>query len=194
MKKKFDTKAIVTTGLLLALEIIFQIIGNYVQLGPVNINLSLVTIVLAAALGGPISGAIVGFFNGIMALFSPSTLAIFMPISPVGTVIACLSKCTIAGLVAGFIFPLLQKKNTILALVVISLLVPIINTGIFVACCLIFFRPFLESGVSETFPNIGAFLIFGLIGWNFIFEIITTPILSTPIGTIILKKRERETK
>ena len=191
MKRKFDTKAIVTTGLLLALEIVFQVIGNYLQFGPVNINLSLVTIVLAGALCGPLSGAIVGFFNGLLALFSPSTLAIFMPISPVGTVIACLAKCTVAGALAGLFFNLLKKKNLILALIIASLIVPIVNTGIFTVCCLVFFRPFLESGVNEALPNIGTFLIFGVIGWNFIFEILSTVIISTITGAVIIKKSQK---
>ena len=112
--KKITTQQIVITGLFLALEIIFQVIGNYLTFGPVNINLSLVTIVLAAMMCGPLSGAVVGFFNGLMALLSPSTLAIFMPISPVGTVLACLLKTTLAGLLAGILFNLLKKKNKVL--------------------------------------------------------------------------------
>ena len=187
--KKITTRQIVITGLFLALEIIFQIIGNYLQFGPVNINLSLITIVLAAAICGPLSGAVVGFFNGLMALLSPSTLAIFMPISPVGTVFACLLKTTAAGAIAGLLFNMLKNKNTFLGLVISSVLVPIINTGIFLIFCLIFFRPFLESGVGEQFPNIGAFLIFGVIGINFIFEIITTVVLSTSVGLAIFSRK-----
>ena len=187
--KKITTRQIVITGLFLALEIIFQIVGNYLQFGPVNINLSLITIVLAAAMCGPLSGAVVGFFNGLMALLSPSTLAIFMPISPVGTVLACLLKTTIAGLVAGFVFNLIKNKNKVVALLVSSALVPIINTGIFVIFCLLFFRSFLESGVSEAYPDIGAFLIFGVIGINFIFEIATTVVLSTAVGTALLSRK-----
>ena len=191
MDKKITTTQIVGTGLLLALEIIFQIVGNYLQFGPVNINLSLITIVLAAVLYGPLSGAIVGFFNGLMALLSPSTLALFMPISPIGTVLACLLKTTLAGLVAGFIFKLLKNKNEIVGLILAAFLVPIINTGIFVVFSLIFFRPFLESGVSSgSFPNIGAFLIFGVIGWNFIFEIVTTVVLSTVVGILLLRRKK----
>ena len=190
MNKKITTKQIVGTGLLLALEIIFQVVGNYLQFGPVNINLSLVTIVLAAALYGPLSGAILGFFNGLMALLSPSTLAIFMPISPLGTILACLLKTTIAGFLAGLLFKLFKNKHNLLGLVLSSIIVPIVNTGIFSIFCLIFFRPFLESGVGEKFPNIGAFLIFGIIGWNFIFEIITTVIFSTIVGMILLKRNE----
>ena len=187
--KKITTKQIVITGLFLALEIIFQVIGNYLHFGPVNINLSLVTIVLAAMMCGPLSGAIVGFFNGLMALLSPSTLAIFMPISPVGTVLACLLKTTLAGILAGIIFNLLKKKNKVLALILSSLVVPLVNTGIFAVMCLIFFRPFLESGVGDQFPNIGAFLIFGVIGINFIFEVITTTVLSTGVGFAIFSKK-----
>ena len=192
MNKKFTTTQIVGTGLLLALEIVFQIIGNYLQFGPVNINLSLVTIVMAAVLYGPLSGAILGFFNGIMALFSPSTLAIFMPISPIGTVIVCLLKTTLAGVLSGLVFNLLKNKNKIIGLVLASLIVPIVNTGIFIALSFVFFRPFLESG-TEAYPNLGAFVIFGLIGWNFVFEILTTVILSLPLGVIIFK-RNGETK
>ena len=190
MNKRFTTQQIVGTGLLLALEIISQIIGNYLQFGPVNINLSLVTIVIAAVLYGPLSGAILGFFNGLMALFSPSTLALFMPLNPAGTVLTCLLKTTLAGFIAGLVFSLMKKKNALVGLVVASVLVPVINTGIFALASLLFFRPFLESGVSESFPNIGAFLIFGVIGINFIFEIVTTVILSTVVGYILIRKEK----
>ena len=187
--KKITTRQIVITGLFLAAEIIFQVIGNYLTFGPVNINLSLITIVLAAALCGPLSGAVVGFFNGLMALLSPSTLAIFMPLSPVGTVLACLFKTTVAGLVAGFVFNAFKNKNKMIGLLVSSFLVPVINTAIFTIFCLIFFRPFLESGVGNGYSNIWAFLVFGVIGINFLFEIITTVFLSTAVGMAIFSRK-----
>ena len=176
---------------MLALMIILQVIGNYLQIGPVNINISLVAIVLAAVLAGPASGAIVGFFNGIMALLSPSTIAIFMPVSPVGTVLACLLKCTLAGLVAGLVFNSLKKKNKIVGLIVSSLLVPIINTGIFLIFCLIFFHPILESNVaSGAFPNIWMFLLVGFVGWNFLIELVSTGVLSPIVGGVVLRNEE----
>ena len=176
---------------MLALMIILQIIGNYLQIGPVNISISLVAVVLAAVLGGPLSGAIDGFFNGVMALLSPSTIAVFMPVSPVGTVLACLLKCTLAGLVSGIIFNLLKKKNKVLSLIVSSLLVPIINTGIFIIFCLIFFRPILESNVtSGAFPNIWMFLIVGFIGWNFLVELVSTTVLSPIVGLAVLRNEK----
>ena len=189
MNKRISTQQIVGTGLLLALEILFQIIGNYLQFGEVNINITLVTIVLGAVMYGPLSGAILGFFNGVVTLFSPSTLALFMTVSPVGTVIACLTKCTVAGLLAGFIFKLFKDKNKILGIIIAGLLVPVVNTGIFAISALIFFRPILERFQGD-FPNIYAFLIVGFIGINFIVEVIVTPLLSTLLGMIILKRRQ----
>lgn len=193
MKQKFDTKAIVITGLLLALEVVFQTLGNYLQIGLVNINLTLVTVVLAAVWCGPLSAMILGFFNGIMALFSPSTLAIFMPINPVATVFICLLKCTIAGLVASLIYRAFNRVNRILGMtagvITASIAVPVINTGIFALGSILFFRPFLESGVSEAFPNIGAFLIFGVIGINFVIELATTVVVAPGASAIVLARR-----
>ena len=197
MKQKFDTKTIVITGLLLALEIVFQTLGNYIQfpLLPANINLTLVTIVLAAVWCGPISAMILGFFNGIMALLSPSTIAIFMPINPLATVAVCLLKCTIAGLAASLIYRAFNKINRIVGMtagvILASIAVPTINTGLFCIGSLIFFRPFLESGVGETFPNIGAFLIFGVVGLNFIVELVTTVVVSPGAAQIVLGRRTK---
>ena len=190
MNKKITTQQIVGTGLLLALEIIFQILGNYLQFGPVSINLSLVAIVLAAVLYGPLSGAILGFFNGIIVLFSPSTIALFMPISPLGTVIACLLKCTVAGIVAGNVYKLFKNKHPLVGIIIASVLVPVINTGIFSAVCLIFFRPLLASYAgSENFASLVTFLIVGFIGWNFLFEIIATVVVSTILGLVLIRRK-----
>ena len=191
MEQKNGTKNIVITGLLLALEIVFQVLGNYLQINLVNINLTLVTVVLAAILCGPMSAGILGFFNGVMALFSPSTLAIFVPINPYGTVVVCLMKCTLAGIAASYAYRLLKSKNTLVALIVASVLVPVINTSVFCLGCLLFFRPFLESGISEAFPNAVSFLIFGVIGLNFIIELVSTLVLSPTAGMILLKREEK---
>lgn len=191
MNQKTGTRNIVITGLLLALEIIFQILGNYFQIGLVNINLTLIAVVLAGVLCGPGSAMVLGFFNGVMALFSPSTMALFMPVSPHGTVITCFTKCTIAGFVSALVFKALKNKNRTLGLILASILVPILNTGIFCLGSLIFFKPLLKDMISEKLPNIGAVLILGFIGWNFIFELLSTAIISPIVGTILLKREEK---
>ena len=84
---KYDVKKITGAAVLLAIEIVFQTIGNYISLGPISINLSLIPIALGAILYGPFVGAILGFVNGLVVLFAPSTQAIFMAYAPLGTVI-----------------------------------------------------------------------------------------------------------
>ena len=188
MKQHFNTKTIVITGLLLALEIIFQLIGNYLQIGPANINLALVPVVIAGFIGGPISAAILGFFNGIMALLSPSTIGFFMPMSPVGTVLVCLLKCTLAGVVSSLMYRWLSKLiNVHVATPIAAALVPVINTALFIAGAFIFFQDWLFPD-GQTFGGAWAFIILSVVGWNFLIEFFTTIILSTATNEILLSR------
>ena len=190
MKQHFNTKTIVITGLLLALEIIFQLIGNYLQIGPANINISLVPVVIAGFIGGPISAAILGFFNGIMALLSPSTIAFFMPMSPVGTVLVCLLKCTLAGVVSSLVYRWLTKlANVHVATPVAAALVPIINTGLFILGSFIFFREWIFAEGRDVVGAWG-FVIIGVVGWNFLIELGTTLVLSTATNEILLRRED----
>ena len=113
-----------------------------------------------------------------------------MPISPTGTVIACLLKTTLAGLVAGYIYKIFKNKNQLVGIVTASVLVPVINTGIFSIVCLLFFRPILASGAgNESFASMVTFLIVGFIGWNFLIEIVTTVIVSTILGLVLIRRK-----
>jgi len=190
MNSTSKVKTIVLTGLLLALEVIFQTLGNYVQFGPANINLTLVTIVLAAVLCGPWSAIVLGFFNGVMAIFSPSTQAIFMPINPWATVLVCLLKTALAGLGASYIYKALVKKNRILALVLASIAVPVINTGLFTIGALLFFQPWLDAGSSGYGGNWFLFLLLVVIGWNFLLELATTVVVAPLAGEIVLRRND----
>ena len=195
MKQHFNTKTIVITGLLLALEIIFQLIGNYLQIGPANINISLVPVVIAGFIGGPISAAILGFFNGIMALLSPSTIGFFMPMSPVGTVIVCLLKCTIAGVVSSLVYhgfkKLAKGKFSLIpahiGTPIAAALVPIINTGLFIAGSFIFFQDWIFAEGRDALGAWG-FILIGVVGWNFLIELGSTVVLSTITNEILLTR------
>lgn len=189
MEKKhyFNSRMIAATGIITGVEIVLQIIGNYINPGFANINLSLIPIALGAILYGPIVGGFLGFVCGVMVLISPSTMQVFFAVSPVGTVLTCILKTTIAGVVAGFI-PKIFKNHKLLSSIIASILVPIINTGLFSIFAVIFFTPILNNMVESTpsqFPNIGIALIAGMIGINFILEIISTVILTPSLYKII---------
>lgn len=176
-KKRIDTKTIVTAGLLTAITIVLQFLSSIIPTG-VNLNLALVPITLGAVLLGPYVGAFLGLVCGAVILLSPNTITIFMAISPLGTILACLLKTTIAGLVAGFVAKALKEKNDLLSAVLASILVPLINTLIFVVVTYFFF---LEGLGLPNFWSIFTILI----GLNFIFEIITNVIISPTTYKVI---------
>lgn len=187
MEKKhyFNTKMIATTGILVGIEILLQIIGNYINPGFANINLSLIPIVIGAVLYGPVVGGFLGLVCGVMVIISPSTMQIFFSMSPLGTILACILKTTVAGVAAGLVVKLFKNEKKIYGVILASILVPVINTALFSIFALIFFMPLLQSMISETMPNIAAALFVGMIGINFILEVISTVILAPSLYKIL---------
>ena len=192
---KYDVKKITGIAVLLAIEIVLQTIGNYISLGPININLALIPIALAAIMYGPFAGALIGLMNGVLVLLSPSTQGLFMVYSPIGTIFTCLLTCTIAGLVSGLVYKLISKKNEFGAAIVASLLVPVINTGLFALASMTIILDAVKAAMGllgAESMNFYRFLFIIFIGWNFVFEFAVTAILSPVIARIIriIKKEQ----
>ena len=184
MKNPFTIRNMPYIAILVAIEIVLQYIGNAIAFGPISINLSLVPIALGAIIFGPWVGLFLGTINSLFVLMAPSTM-IFYNVSVVGTIITVFIKSGAAGFFGGLIYLLINKRNNLLATIVTSISIPLINTGLFIVGSLTFFRSFLESN-STNFNNIYEFLFIGMIGWNFIFEITTSIVLIYPIYRIIL--------
>ena len=146
MEKKhyFNTKMIATTGILVGIEILLQIIGNYINPGFANINLSLIPIVIGAVLYGPVVGGFLGLVCGVMVIISPSTMQIFFSASPVGTILACILKTTVAGVAAGLVVKLFKGEKKIYGVILASILVPSIKTVSEVI------RPFLRRSQVDS--------------------------------------------
>ena len=184
-KRFFNTRMIATTGILLAIEIILQLLGNYIVIpgGFASLNFSLIIITLGAILYGPVIGGFLGLMSGLLTIFAPATMSYFFSVSPVGTILACLLKTTIAGVAAGLIMMIFKKKNKVLAgAITVSIIVPTINTGIFAIFCLLFFMKRLQEINPE---NIASALFLGMIGFNYIFEVLTTTIITPSLLKIM---------
>ncbi len=192
-KRFFNTKMITTTAILLAIEVVIQILGNYIVIpgGFANLNFSLIIISMGAILYGPVVGGFLGFVSGVLTLFSPSTMSYFFSVSPIGTILTCLLKTTLAGVLAGLlIIPFKKKEKMTLGTILVSILVPVINTGVFSIFCLLFFMKRLE----EINPgNIAGALFLGMIGFNFIIEVLITVIV-TPSLYQVLEHASRQNK
>lgn len=170
------TKKIVGTAVLSALTIVLTLISNYITVGTISINLALLPIALAAIMYGPWSAMIVGMVNGGFILLAPSTQAFFMPMSMVGTILICLLKTGLAGLVSGFVYKLFKKHDTV-GMIVASLLIPVINTGIFLIGSYIFFK-----GAFGNFIDL-------FVTVNFAIEFTVTAILSpTTVKVVNINK------
>lgn len=168
-KKRIETRTIVATGILVAVEIILQLLSTIIPTG-VNLNLALIPITIGAVLYGPWVGAFLGLVCGATILASPNTVTVFMSISPVGTFLACLLKTTFAGFFAGLVAKALKEKNNFLGVVLASIIIPVVNTLIFVLVTFFFFMDGL--GLPDFWS-----IFTVLIGLNFIFEIITNVIV-----------------
>lgn len=150
-KTKNTTRIIVGNALLIALTIVFTLISNYIPIIPgVTINLSLITIALAAMLYGWKSGLLIGAVNGIIVMFSAT---IFFAENPTATVFICLLKSGLAGVISAMLFKLISKKNEYVAVGVSSIIIPLVNTGLYILGVYLFFSREFFYGVLPSTLN-----------------------------------------
>lgn len=169
-KQNLEQIRVLTLGAILtALVIVLQMLGQFIRFGPFSISLVLVPIVIGAAMCGPKISTWLGFVFGVAVLMTDA--AAFLAISVPGTVITVLLKGMAAGLAAGLICTTLEKKNRTLAVILAAIVCPLVNTGIFLLGCVVFFLDTIkEWGAGAGFENVGAYLIFGMVGLNFLVE------------------------
>ena len=106
------TKKIVGVGLFTAIVVVLQLLGSFIKFGTFSISLVLIPIIVGAALYGIGAGAWLGLVFGVTVLLSGDAAA-FLAVNPVGTVITVLLKGALAGLCAGAVYTLIEKKNSL---------------------------------------------------------------------------------
>ncbi len=203
-KKRINTRTLTGMALLTAVVVILQLLGAFVRFGPFSISLVLIPIVVGAALYGAWAGAWLGFVFGMVVLFQPDT-GVFLTISPLGTILVVLLKGALAGLCAGLVYRALgragakeadapkdeKKKGVDLAVIAAAVVCPVVNTGVFLLGCLVFFLPTIrEWAAASGFENVGTYMILGLVGGNFLFELLFNIILSPVIVRLIKVGRQ----
>lgn len=188
---KFNVRTIVGMGVLTALVIVLQAIGSVIRFGTFSITLVLVPIIVGAALYGWKAGAWLGFVFGIMVLATDA--GAFLAISVPGTIITCLLKGILAGAAAGIVYELFENKTKLGAVIGAGIICPVVNTGVFLLGCLVFFLDTVkEWGAGAGYENVGAYFLFGFVGLNFVIELAINLVLATAIVRIlnIIKKPE----
>lgn len=188
-----ETERLVLAAVLTAIVVILQVMAILTRavLPVFAINLVLIPIVIGAAIGGVSVGAWLGFISGVAILISGDATA-FLSISIAGTLITVLLKGTASGFAAAGAYKLFEKRNKYLAVVASALVCPVVNTGIFVLGCLTFFMDTIKSwGVGLGYDNAFAYIFLGMIGINFIIELVLNLVLS-PVVVRLLDIQNRK--
>ena len=186
-KQHMSTEKLVIGAVLTALVIVLQFMGTFVRLGPFQISLVLIPIVIGAAKCGTLIGGWLGFVFGLVVLLNGDAAA-FLAVNAAGTILTVLVKGTACGLAAGLAYRLLAKVNRILAVAVAAIVCPVVNTGIFLLGCLLFFMGTIREWAGSD--TVAHYIVFGLVGGNFLVELASNLVLS-PIVVRLLDLRKR---
>ena len=180
------TRRLAGLALFTALIVILQLLGNFIRFGPVSVSLVALPIAVGAAVYGGAAGLWLGFVFGMVVLLSGDAAA-FFAFSVPGTLLTVLVKGIACGGLAGLVYAWLSGKNRTLAAVSAGIVCPVVNTGVFLLGCRIFFMPMLASMAQSLGfgDNVGRFMIFGLVGVNFLAELGVNIVLSPVILRLI---------
>lgn len=181
------TKTLVYTAVLTAIVVVLQVMAILTRtlLPAFAVNLVLIPIVIGAAIGGIKSGAWLGFASGVAILISGDAAA-FLAINVPGTIITVLLKGLLSGVAAAVAYKLLENVNRYLAVFVAAIVCPVVNTGVFVLGCLTFFMDTIKLwGAGAGYENAFAYIFVGLIGINFVIELLINVILSPTVIKLI---------
>ncbi len=165
-----STKTMVLAAILTALVVVLQFVGQTIRLGPFMISLVLIPIVIGAATCGPMIGAWLGFVFGLFVLICGDA-ALFLSINVFGTIVTVLLKGTLCGLAAGYVYKLLEGKNRTLATFVAAIVCPVVNTGVFLLGCSVFFMDTISAWALAEGMNVIGYMFVGLVGGNFLVEL-----------------------
>ncbi len=182
-------------AIMTALVIVLQCLSTTPLFGPFSTAVALIPIAIGAALCGPYIGAWLGAVFGAVVLLTGGG-ALFWGFDPIGTVVTVMTKGIACGLAAGLVYQLVKRWNNTVAAIAAAIVCPIVNTGVFLLGCAIFFLPHgnaIAAAISSQASGMGLFLT--MAGANFLFEIGTNTVLSpVTVRLLDLWKKHHSTK
>ncbi len=199
-KRKKSILYMVELAVLTAIVLVLQLTGAAIRIPflGTSVSLVLIPIALGAMLLGPAAGAWLGFVFGAVTYFvggvmgmDPFTLFLFQDNPPVGAILTagiCFIKSTLAGFLSGLVYKLLKNKTPTLAVFLSSMLVPVVNTGVFVLGCLVMMGTI--EGYVASIPEISGvspiyFIFIMCAGLNFVFEFAINTVFSPALKRVI---------
>ncbi len=172
-------------AVLTAIVVVLQFMAPLFRFTAFSLSFVLVPIVLGAALCGVGVSMWLGFVFGVVVLISGDA-ASFLAVDIPGTIVTVLVKGAACGLAAGLVYKLLEKKNTYLAVFAAAATCPVVNTGVFLIGCRLFFWETVKAwGAGLGYENAIAYMLLGLAGVSFLVELLINLVLSPVIIRLI---------
>ena len=191
---KKSTETLVLGAILTAFVILLQCLATYTTFfGPFATAVGLIPIVIGAAKCGPKISAWLGFVFGVVVLLTGGG-NLFLAFNIPGTLITVLVKGIACGLASGLVFKLLEKKNFYIATVAAAVTCPVVNTGVFLLGCALFFMKSADA-IAQTLGMAvsGMDLFFALATANFLFELALNLVLNPVVVRILnIQKKNRQ--
>ena len=184
-KRRMETKKLTLVAVFTAHVAILAYLGGFIKIGGLaSITLTLIPVVLGSALCGPTAGAWLGGVAGAV-FFMTADAAFWLGLSIPGTIITVMVKGVASGYLAGLVYKLIENKNRYLAVLTAAVVCPVVNTGIFLIGCLVFFMDAVKGMAIGEGMSIGAFLLVVFVGLNFVFELLSNIIISPVIVRLV---------
>lgn len=191
--KHFRITRFVTLSVLAAVIVVLQLVASTIKIGPISFTLVLIPIVVGAAFYGKGAGAFLGAVFGIMAFIgcvsgSDPYGNILFTANPFFCFLICIGKGMLSGFCAGLVYRLVSGEKPSLgrsyvASLLAALTAPIVNTGLFCLCLTLFYHDILVEWAGGT--ELMNYIMFGLVGVNFLVETSINLVCSPAINTIV---------
>ena len=181
-RRKFDTGKLVLGAVFTALVIILQLLATFTAFfGPFSSAVALIPIAMGAIICGPAVGAWLGFVFGVVVLASGGAI-LFWTFDIPGTIITVLAKGTLCGYVSGLVYKFVKRFNTTIATIAASVICPIVNTGVFLLGCAVFFMDDVVGiAAAAGSAEAGYWVFIGFAFANFLLELGMNTLLSPVI-------------
>ena len=180
MKNRFSR--LTALGMLTALVVVLQTAATFIRFGSFPITLTLIPIVVAGALYGIASGALIGTVFGLVVLVMVLTGAdasgqMMLALHPLITSAACVVKGTLCGAASAAVYRLLAHHSGKAAVVTAAAVCPLVNTGVLYLVLVLFFDTSWAT-VLSAFMSV-----------NFLLELAVNIMLAPAVLRIVTMRR-----
>ena len=187
--KNQKIKRMAGIALLMALVVVLQFVSSMIPaVGGFSISLVLIPIVLGGAVFGSGAGALLGGTFGAIVFINcvtgtdPGGAMVFQA-SPALCFLVVMGKGILAGWMSALVYKLLGRWNVHIAILAAAIVCPLVNTGVFIACMLTFFKDVLAAWAGGG--DIIAYVLSGLVLCNFVPEMIINIVFGSVGHTIV---------